>query len=425
MSDAAGGSALLPYVYHERQEPGSMLCAQHALNGVLQDGLFDATHLGQLAQEIAAYEHEELGLGGSEPLESTLARHMDDTGYFSVEVIDRACKSWDLRLERWRNQGGLQTRHAFPEREFAFLLHLGSHWFTLRGFGRDTRQWYNLNSFFAKPQWLSATYLSTFLDTVEREGYTVFVVEHDGDTSPLQSIADEIALSKGGRGTQDAPIHVLDDDDADLQVALQVSMEDQQQASSAPEVALPSGYRSRRRRQSLIEEMPAADMNGRAVWKTRRKQASPSSASNDALQDMMTQRSPFLHSRASTLLDSDVESIEEFSDNEPPQPQRTHVDDEEEQLRAVIAASLGQPYKVPEHILTQTERKSQRSPSPPIAVPADVERIRKLRAEAISGEQSPAPVPAAEQASSGDEAEEEGKDMSPDEIRRRRLARFG
>lgn len=28
---------LIPLIYHEKQEPGSMLCAQHALNSLLRE----------------------------------------------------------------------------------------------------------------------------------------------------------------------------------------------------------------------------------------------------------------------------------------------------------------------------------------------------------------------------------------------------
>ena len=150
----AGGNALLPYIYHgaqvasagacadpaaERQNEGSMLCAQHALNNVLQGHFFDATQLGQIAAELAAYEADQLGL---QPGMSDLgSRHMDDTGYFSVEVLDRAFRTWDMHLERWRPHERFKARYDHPENEFAFVLNLGSHWFVIRGFGTRNRAW--------------------------------------------------------------------------------------------------------------------------------------------------------------------------------------------------------------------------------------------------------------------------------------------
>ena len=31
---------LIPLIYHERQQPGEMLCAQHALNTLLRESVF-------------------------------------------------------------------------------------------------------------------------------------------------------------------------------------------------------------------------------------------------------------------------------------------------------------------------------------------------------------------------------------------------
>ena len=66
---------------------------------------------------------------------------MDDTGYFSVEVLDRAFRTWDMHLERWRPHERFKARYDHPENEFAFVLNLGSHWFVIRGFGTRNRAW--------------------------------------------------------------------------------------------------------------------------------------------------------------------------------------------------------------------------------------------------------------------------------------------
>ena len=36
----AGLERLVPYIYHEKQQEGSMLCAQHALNSLLRTSQF-------------------------------------------------------------------------------------------------------------------------------------------------------------------------------------------------------------------------------------------------------------------------------------------------------------------------------------------------------------------------------------------------
>lgn len=122
---------------HERQDDGSMLCAQHALNSVLQGNFFDATQLAQIARELAAFERAELGTESTD-FES---QHMDDSGYFSASVLERAFGTWDMRLVRWRPHESLNGRYTHPERELAFVLNLDLHWFALRGFGSKERKW--------------------------------------------------------------------------------------------------------------------------------------------------------------------------------------------------------------------------------------------------------------------------------------------
>jgi len=47
----------------------------------------------------------------------------------------------------------------FIRDEDAFICNLQQHWFTLRRFGKVPWRWYNLNSVFKEPQWVSETYL--------------------------------------------------------------------------------------------------------------------------------------------------------------------------------------------------------------------------------------------------------------------------
>lgn len=63
--------------------------------------------------------------------------------------------------------------------QLAFVLNLHQHWFTLRRFGPATTDpatdpgqghWFNLNSSFSAPKWVSRTYLGMFLQQCETEG---------------------------------------------------------------------------------------------------------------------------------------------------------------------------------------------------------------------------------------------------------------
>ncbi|CAE6444761.1 hypothetical protein ACGC1H_006873 [Rhizoctonia solani] len=195
---------LSPYMYHERQEPGSMMCGQHALNSLLQGNYFTPPDLAQIAHEIDQLEQ---GVQDSHGGRST---NMDDTGYFSVQVLENALKNaFGLTLVRWRSEE-MRPYQAVPDTQLAFILNLEQHWFTLRRFGHPGRKghWFNLNSFLESPEWVGNTYLAMVLQQAEKEGYSVFVVRPVDPSNPENMLpeteADLIAetLDPGDFGGQ-------------------------------------------------------------------------------------------------------------------------------------------------------------------------------------------------------------------------------
>ncbi|KAL4402146.1 cysteine-type deubiquitinase [Malassezia pachydermatis] len=466
------------------------MCAQHALNAILQGHYFDPVQLSQIAKEIQDYEQDELCMP-NELNGLSEANHMDESGYFSVEVIDRALKAWDMNLVRWRDCSELRSRYAHPEREFAFLLNLGNHWFALRGFGHTQRQWFNLNSFFTEPQWLGEMYLSTFLQQAEHENYTIFAIQPQDGSAPPDTIADDMA---DVQTPVMAPTQFVDDeDDKDLQAAIRASLEEHTQPSTTLEFSSardlphgqrrargdlsspgssveeqeslftaldlpPSGYRSRRRAKARqTDDIETSHMVIRGQGSRRKSATGTSKIEDDELWLASSKRkSPFLHPTLSTAFtdedngNDDVDSIEEEMDGDSdvewmpsPPTMQTAVpnirDEDEEQLQAVIAASLGQEYHVSDRILQRTNRVfSQRTE--PETVPEDVERIRRMReSQSNAFQASPPPssgateVPMAPTACEEDneEVDEEVHDteldhaLTAEELRRRRLARFG
>ncbi|KAG0662144.1 hypothetical protein C6P46_003537 [Rhodotorula mucilaginosa] len=167
---------LVPHIYHEKQERGSMLCGQHALNNLLQSGLFTAPDLAEIARGLDALEASQLGAGqhlmGDSPWESS--QNYDDSGFFSVQVMENALKVWGLRLVRWGSKE-MQQVHDRPELVEGFLLNHQLHWFSIRQFGNSDR-FYNLDSCIPEPVWISAMYLGLSLREMERQGYSIFAV---------------------------------------------------------------------------------------------------------------------------------------------------------------------------------------------------------------------------------------------------------
>ncbi|GAA6041114.1 hypothetical protein JCM8097_004119 [Rhodosporidiobolus ruineniae] len=167
---------LVPHIYHEKQEPGSMLCGQHALNNLLQTSLFTPQDLADIARQLDAMEAAQLDPGtrlrGENAWEGS--QNYDDSGFFSVQVMEEALKVLGLRLVRWGSKE-MSHVHNTPEAVEAFLLNHQLHWFSIRRFATPDR-FYNLDSCIPQPSWISATYLGLTLREAENQGYSIFAV---------------------------------------------------------------------------------------------------------------------------------------------------------------------------------------------------------------------------------------------------------
>ncbi|KAF9964080.1 Ataxin-3 [Mortierella alpina] len=163
---------LVPYIFHEQQEGN--LCAQHCLNALLQGPYFTAIDLAELARQLDQKEQDALGNFGSGSGDIK-SQNMDDSGFFSVQVLSHALSIWNIQIIPWGAEE-VSDAKAEPEREAAFICNLEQHWYTLRRFGPSTQRWYDLNSLHPRPQHMSATYLGMTLSQLETEGYSIFVV---------------------------------------------------------------------------------------------------------------------------------------------------------------------------------------------------------------------------------------------------------
>ena len=213
-----------------------------------------------------------------------------------------------------------------------------------------------------------------------------------------------------------------------------------------------SGHRSQRRSlkqrgkqrvvsQSLSQEKGSSPKMSSIV--------SSSFSEHDILESSSCRTSPFLHPTvAASLLDEDVQDIEEdqqYGRNAAPSGFYTLDDDNDAQLQASIALSLGQPCEVPKELLEKTQRAldNRHAPEP---IPDDVIRIRNMREQAAAAiskadissdpdkkRDTPATVNTEERkeeavradADFDADSETTQQPISAEEMRRRRLARFG
>ena len=77
-------------IHHEKQEPGSMLCAQHALNNLLQGPYFDASQLAEIASQLDSLERAQLDMSDADwNAREAAGRNADETGESTLVSRER------------------------------------------------------------------------------------------------------------------------------------------------------------------------------------------------------------------------------------------------------------------------------------------------------------------------------------------------
>ncbi|KAJ3212309.1 Ataxin-3 [Entophlyctis luteolus] len=232
---------IVDLVFFEKQE--GQLCAQHALNALLQGQYFTAVDLSQIASDL---DDQELATLDESSRAKFSSQNYDDSGFFSIQVIQNALAVWNLSLSPLASPSNAAAK-ADPASQSAFILNLNEHWLTLRKFGNSRNRWYNLDSTTSGPTHISEFYLQALLSQLSAEGYSIFVVSGslpmcDADAyaaaypipAPVTQVRKESRNEKDGTTTQK---HVpfggrgysltedFDNGELDLQKAISMSLE--------------------------------------------------------------------------------------------------------------------------------------------------------------------------------------------------------
>ncbi|XP_020297074.1 ataxin-3-like isoform X2 [Pseudomyrmex gracilis] len=163
-------------IFHEKQE--GFLCAQHCLNALLQGPYFNAVDLANFGHQMDEEERIRMAESGVDSEDYKLfleqpSGNMDDSGYFSVQVISSALKVWGLELIPYNStEPTALLAQNDPSRMSAYICNYKGHWFTIRKLGN---QWFNLNSMLSGPQLISDTYLAMYLAQLLQEAEDVLL----------------------------------------------------------------------------------------------------------------------------------------------------------------------------------------------------------------------------------------------------------
>ncbi|XP_011877073.1 PREDICTED: ataxin-3-like isoform X1 [Vollenhovia emeryi] len=192
-------------IFHEKQE--GYLCAQHCLNALLQGPYFNAVDLANFGHQMDEEERIRMAESGVDSEDYKLfleqpSGNMDDSGYFSVQVISSALKVWGLELIPYNStEPTALLAQNDPSRMRAYICNYKGHWFTIRKLGS---QWFNLNSMLSGPQLISDTYLTMYLAQLLQEGYSIFIVIGTLPQCPAEDVLlkNPIVATKGNTSSE-------------------------------------------------------------------------------------------------------------------------------------------------------------------------------------------------------------------------------
>lgn len=165
--------------------------------------------------------------------------NMDDTGFFSVQVISKALALWNLELVPLNSSDGIaKDIRENPVKAQAYIFNMESHWYCIRRFKCDTTHrppsnetyaYFNLDSLFSRPDYMSSSFLTEYLKQMQNEGYSIFVVSGefpDCPAEPLKYLPNSVApptqfidLTKS-----DSKASNSSENDEDIQRAIQLSL---------------------------------------------------------------------------------------------------------------------------------------------------------------------------------------------------------
>ncbi|KAF8633441.1 hypothetical protein AX17_004611 [Amanita inopinata Kibby_2008] len=353
----AGLEVLTSVIYHEKQQQGSALCAQHALNNLLQGSYFTAPDLSDIARNLDLLEESY-----SQGIARGDSMNMDDSGFFSIQVIENALKVWGLNLMRWRGEN-MRPYHDRPYTQLAFILNLEQHWFTLRRFGdanpnvdRDSGNghWFNLNSFHKKPEWVSRLYLGMVLQQAETEGYSVFAVVQADPSEPLalprtdaDSVASTLPEPSSSSFSPNAPVfqrneedpELFEKEDYELQAVLQASLTSPEHhllhtlEGAGPSVLQPpvvdAPSSSLRTQSSAVHHPGQADIDPVATSMER----------NQAMLQRMREQQEFAHREMWSYVTEGMTPEEITAEEVRRENRRRQEEEEEEELQRALAES--------------------------------------------------------------------------------------
>lgn len=164
--------------------------------------------------------------------------NLDDTGFFSVQVICKALALWGLELIPLNSTTlGPEIREN-PTKAKAYIFNMESHWYCIRRFtcdpvhrpmSNETHAFFNLDSLLSRPDYMSSSFLREYLKQMQNEGYSIFVVSGEFPecaAEPIKFHPNANNQSQIIDLTKSESKASVSENDEDIQRAIQLSLAD-------------------------------------------------------------------------------------------------------------------------------------------------------------------------------------------------------
>ncbi|KAI1723248.1 josephin domain-containing protein [Ditylenchus destructor] len=214
-------------IFFEKQV--SRLCAQHALNMLLQGQLYSVDYLADVAKEL---DDKEKAVLSPEDAANFQSHNFDDSGYFSIQVIEVALQRCHGIYLCNIDKPEVFHYKKEPSTGKAYICNLNEHWFTIRKFGS---YWFILNSCNRGPKPITDTYLNMYMHEIANKGYSTFVVNGRLPECPADDLSEEQCQEYKKAAATPPPakrdmrdgsdvIYLGDDEDEQLETAIAMSL---------------------------------------------------------------------------------------------------------------------------------------------------------------------------------------------------------
>lgn len=166
---------------------------------------------------------------------------MDDTGFFSVQVISKALALWNLELVPLYSSDEIaKDMRENPTKAQAYIFNMESHWYCIRRFkcdpthrppSNETYAYFNLDSLLSRPDYMTNSFLIEYLKQMQNEGYSIFVVSGDFPecaAEPIKYMPNSVAPPQSTQfidlTKSDSKASNASENDDDIQRAIQLSL---------------------------------------------------------------------------------------------------------------------------------------------------------------------------------------------------------